>query len=82
MTAATTMARISVALAAGGGRKTPTAMTASATASTIEAASPWWATRAAACLSRAASQPGSPLAMPAIMSCSACGARLAGVSAK
>ena len=82
MTAASTMARTSVALATGGGRKTPSAMTMSATASTTEAASPLCPTSEAACLSSAASQPGSPLAMPATMSCTAVGARLAGVSAK
>jgi hypothetical protein len=40
MNAATTRARISVLRAAGGGRNTPAAITASATASTIEAVSP------------------------------------------
>ena len=71
-----------MARAAGGGRYTPAAMITSAAASTIDAARPWWATSAAAFRSMAATQPGSPSAMPAIMSCSACGARFAGVNAK
>ena len=82
ISAATTMARTRVARAAVGGRKTPTAMITRATASTIEAVRPWWATSEAAPLSMAASQPGSPLSMPAIMPFSACGARFTGSSAK
>ena len=81
-TAATTMARTRVPRAAGAGRYTPTATTTRAMASTIEAASPWWATSEAAPRSSAASHPGSPSVIPAIMSCSACGARFAGSSAK
>ena len=53
-------------------------MITSATASAIETASPWWATTAAAFLSSAESQPGSPLSIPAIMLFSACGARFPG----
>ena len=82
ITAATTMARTRVALAADDGRYTPTAMITKAMASTIEAARPWWATSEAAPRPRAASQPGSPLSMPAIMPFSACGARFPGSSAK
>ena len=80
ITAATTRARTRVPRAAGAGRYTPTAMMTRTTASTIEAASPWWATIEAAPRSSAASQLGSPSAIPAIMSCSACGARLTGSS--
>ena len=82
MNAATTRARISALRASGGGRNTPAAMTISATASTTEAVSPWWSSAAAAWFSSPVTQPGSPPVMPTIMSCSACGARFAGVSAK
>ena len=68
--------------ASGGGRNTPAAIMASATASTTEAASPCWSSAAAAWFSSPVTQPGSPPVMATIMSCSACGARFAGVSAK
>ena len=51
-------------------------------ASTIEAASPWWASSDAAWLSSAASHPGSPLAMPPILPLSPWDVRLLGISAK
>ena len=82
ITAATTMARTRLALMAGDGRYTPTAMITSAAASTIEAARPWWATSAAAPRSMEASQLGSPLSMPAIMLFSPCDVRFPGNSAK
>ena len=82
ITAAITMARTRVPLAYRAGKYTPTATITRAMASTTEAASPWWATSEAAPRSSAASQPGSPSSIPAIMSCSACGARFPGSSAK
>jgi hypothetical protein len=73
-----TMARTSTPRRTGGGANTPTATTASSTANTIDAATPWPSTRPAATLSIATSQRGWPLVIDVIMSCMPWLVRLSG----